>query len=135
VVDNYPFSEHDVLSAELSRPGARVADQPDVSLPARASGNLIVPSHDESGGTSLHVGGPGSVTFRVPQSQLVKAYGTRNDGRWTVMMMRPLSVASADGVTLTPGERVSIALAVWDGAHKDRDGQKLITIWHDLKLE
>jgi DMSO reductase family type II enzyme heme b subunit len=113
-----------------------MADQPDVSLPARASGNQIVPTNDESGGTSLHVGGPGSVTFRVPQSQLVKAHGTWANGRWTTVLTRSLAVASAaDGVTLVPGERASIALAVWDGAHKDRDGQKSITIWHDLKVE
>ena len=90
VVDLYPFSETVVAGAELTRPGARMADQPDVSLPARASGNLIVPRGDESGGTSLHVGGPGSVTFRIPQSQLVRAHGTWTSGRWTVVMTRSL---------------------------------------------
>jgi len=136
VVDVYPFSESVVASAELDRPGARMADQPDVSLPARASGNLIVPTSDESGGSSLHVGGPGSVTFRIPQSQLVQAHGTWADGSWTTVMTRSLSVASgADGVSLAPGERASVAFAVWDGSHDDRDGQKSVTIWQDLELE
>lgn len=68
IVDIYPFSEKVVTSPELDREGARTADQPDISLPARASGNAIVPTGDASGATSLTVGGPGSVTFRIPRS-------------------------------------------------------------------
>jgi DMSO reductase family type II enzyme heme b subunit len=84
----------------------------------------------------LTAAGPGSVTFRVPTSQLVQARGEWRDGRWTVVMTRTLGVASeVEGVSLTPGERVSIAFAVWDGNQRDRDGQKLITIWNDLVLE
>lgn len=137
VVDQYPFSEEGVVKGpELSRPGARMADQPDISLPARASGNQIVPKNDKSGGSSLHVGGPRTVTFRVPQSQLVHAHGTWKDGHWTVVMMRSLSVPSADdGISLEPGARASVAFAVWDGMHRDRDGQKSITIWQDLEIE
>jgi DMSO reductase family type II enzyme heme b subunit len=112
-----------------------MADQPDVSLPARASGNSIVPVSDESGGTSLTVGGPGSVTFRVPQSQLARARGTWSNGRWSVLMTRSLAVSPEEGVSLEPGSRASVAFAVWDGSHRDRDGQKLITIWHDLDIE
>jgi DMSO reductase family type II enzyme heme b subunit len=138
VFDVLPFSETVVASAEMNRPGARHADQPDISLPARATGNQIVPTSDESGGSSLHAGGPRTITFRVTQSQLVEARGTWSDGRWTVVMMRPLSVPSADdpgAPGLEPGGRASIAFAVWDGLHQDRDGQKSITIWQDLEIE
>jgi DMSO reductase family type II enzyme heme b subunit len=137
VVDIYPFSETVVSRAELGRAGARMADQPEISLPARASGNLITPnSNDESGGTSLHVAGPRTVTFRVPQSQMVRAKGTWSDGRWIVVMTRALSLPSEDdGVPLEPGGSASVAFAVWDGSHADRNGQKSVTIWQDLKLE
>jgi DMSO reductase family type II enzyme heme b subunit len=51
-------------------------------------------------------------------------------------MTRSLAVASADdGVSLEPGGKASVAFAVWDGAHHDRDGQKSITIWQDLELQ
>ncbi|MCC7476128.1 MAG: c-type cytochrome [Pirellulales bacterium] len=136
VADVYPFSEKGVAGTELSRPGARMADQPDISLPARATGNQIVPRSEGSGGSSLQVGGPRTVTFRIPKSQLVVAQGEWKDGRWTVVMTRPLAVPSAEeGLSLEPGGRASVALAVWDGAHADRDGQKSITIWQDLELE
>jgi DMSO reductase family type II enzyme heme b subunit len=136
VVDRFPFSETVVASAEINRPGARRADQPDISLPARASGNPIVPSNTESGASTLTVGGPGSVTFRLPKNQSVRAIGEWKDGRWAVVMTRSLEVgAEASGVALDPGSKASIAFAIWDGAQKDRDGKKLITIWHDLVLE
>jgi DMSO reductase family type II enzyme heme b subunit len=136
VVDQFPFSETVVASAELDRDGARTADQPEISLPARASGNAITPTDDPSGASSLAVGGPGTVTFRIPRSQLVEARGQWNEGRWSVVMTRKLSVASpSDGVSLEPGGRASVAFAVWDGSQQDRDGKKLITIWQDIELE
>lgn len=136
VVAVFPFSEVGVTSVELDRPGARIADQPDISLPARAVSNQIVPRADGTSASTLQVGGVGSVTFRAPRSQIVRAYGTWQDGRWTVVMRRPLSVSSSnDGISLGRGKRASAAFAVWDGSHRDRDGQKLITIWQDLELE
>ena len=51
-------------------------------------------------------------------------------------MRRSLSVASPDdGVALVPGQTASVAFAVWDGAHRDRNGQKQVSIWQDLVLE
>jgi len=135
VVDRYPFSEKAAVTAEFNRPGTKSEQQPDISLPARASGNPIVPDGKHTA-SALTTGGPGSATFRMPKSQLVTAHGTWSDGQWTVVMTRRLKVESEDdGVSLEPGERVSAAFAVWDGAHRDRDGQKLISIWQDLELE
>jgi hypothetical protein len=136
VVDVYPFHESAVSSADFDRPEAKDGGQPDVSLPARAVGNLLSAPATDSAGTALTAGGPSTVTFRLPQSQLVQSQGVWSDGRWTVVMRRALAVENeADGLTLTPGERVSIAFAVWDGNQRDRDGKKLVTIWQDLELE
>ncbi len=134
VVDIYPFSEDAVDTAESDRPGALTVEQPDISLPARAVGNPIVPTAGESGGSTLTAGGPGSVTFRIPTNALVEARGQWIDGRWTVVMTRPLSVDPNGGVSLAPGCRASVAVAVWDGSQRDRDGKKLVTIWQDLML-
>jgi len=81
-------------------------------------------------------GGPGTSTFRPPTSQHVHAVGQWHEGRWTVVMTRPLVLDSPDdGVSLAPRDKASVAFAVWDGAAQDRDGRKLITIWQDLVLE
>lgn len=136
VVDVYPFSEAGVTVAELDRAGARMEEQPGISLPARAVGNRIMPDGDKNGGSSLQVAGPRTVTFRIPQSEIVQAHGEWADGRWTVVMTRALLPSSeSEGMSLRPGEAASIAFAVWDGSHADRNGQKSITIWQDLVLE
>jgi complex iron-sulfur molybdoenzyme family reductase subunit gamma len=74
------------------------------------------------------------VTFRIPANALVEARGEWQDGRWAVVMTRPLAIDPNGGVSLAPGARASMALAVWDGSKRDRDGKKLVTIWQDLLL-
>jgi DMSO reductase family type II enzyme heme b subunit len=137
VVDVYPFSEQAVSTAEYDRPGTKLAAQPEVSLPALASGNQIVPAEGAGGSSELAGAGPGTVTFRLPQNQFVSAHGQWKDNRWMVVMTRQLALpdSAGGGITLEPGGTASIAFALWDGSHSDRDGQKLITMWQDLSLE
>ena len=79
-------------------------------LPALAVLNQIVPMLARNGGgSSLMAGGPGSMTFRPPIDQQVEAKGRWNDGRWTVVLRRPLDPKDGGGVKLEPGARVSAA--------------------------
>lgn len=136
VVDIYPFHEKGAETAEFSRPGARLVNQPPVSLPAVAVGNQIAIGKSSRPASSLGAIGPGSTTFHIPQNQLVDAHGTYRDGTWLVVLKRPLAVTgSGTGVSLAPGQTASISFAVWDGTKRDRNGQKLVSIWQDLKLE
>ncbi len=134
-VDIYPLSEPQVDTAELDRPGSQPEAQPAESLPAVAAGNQIVPDGQRHA-SGLAAAGPGSLTFRLPKSQIVQAHGEYQDGRWTVQMVRDLVPPTGDdAVALTGGQPTSVAFAVWDGAHHDRDGQKLISIWQELRLQ
>jgi mono/diheme cytochrome c family protein len=136
VVDIYPLSEQQVAVAEFDREGTKLANQPDYSLPAVAAGNQISRHPATSGASNLTGNGPGSTTFRMPRSQHVVARGTWNDGRWSVLMTRPLKLSSpSDGVMLAAGDTLSAAFAVWDGSQSDRDGKKLISIWQDFVLD
>src|SRR5262249_48969144 len=105
-------------------------------FPPRAVGNLNAadPARGFTG-SSIEARGFGSSTMRPRVSQQVSARGSRQDGRWTVVLRRPLAVNGDGGIPLAPGDKLSIAFAVWDGAAGDRNGQKLVSIWHDLKLE
>jgi hypothetical protein len=137
VVDLYPFSEKVVDTAEFARPGTKTAQQPDLTFPAQAVGNQVVRSAPHpTGGSSLTAGGPGSTTFRFVKSQMVSASGRWSQGRWSVLLRRSLSVPSPDdGIGLAAGQTASVAFAVWDGEHRDRNGQKQVSIWQDLVLE
>lgn len=102
---------------------------------AQAAGNQNVPNGTGNSASSLTAGGFGSTTFRPKLSQSVSASAQYGNGRWSVVLRRPLAVPAGEGVTLEPGSRSSIVFAIWDGQAKDRNGQKLISIWHDLVVE
>jgi hypothetical protein len=129
-VDQYPFEQKAADSRVHS-----TDRQPREFLTAAAAGNpRSDPSHVLPG-SNLHAKGFGSLTFRPRVSQLTSAHGSWKDGRWTVVLRRPLQVPPDAGLELSGGNSYSIAFAVWDGAARDRDGQKLVSIWHDLDLK
>ncbi len=129
-VDMYPFEQE----GNGSRPHA-TQNQLREFITAWAAGNL---RSDPTGGlpaNSLRAKGFGTLTMMPRVSQVVSGKGSWSDGRWTIVLHRPLEVSSDAGVQLTPGDKLSFAIAVWDGAARDRNGQKLVSIWHDLELE
>lgn len=102
---------------------------------ARAAGNPQADPERGFTGSSLQAKGFGTATMRPKVSQHVSATGDWMNGRWTVVLRRPLQVPPESGLPLAPGTKLSMAFALWDGAASDRNGQKLVSIWHDLKLE
>lgn len=130
VVDMYPF--------EKPGEGARAHPtdrQPREFLTAWAAGNLRSdPTHPPES-THLQAKGFGSTTMRPKTSQVVQASGEYNDRRWTVVLRRPLKIAADAGLEIATGDAFSIAFALWEGSVRDRNGQKLVSIWHDLKIE
>jgi DMSO reductase family type II enzyme heme b subunit len=136
VVDSYPITETVVANAEFDRPGTRTSAQAKLTLPALAAGNQIVPDGQQKAGAALEGVGPGTLTFRLPRSQIVQSQAQWRDGRWQVMFSRAMQLPDGEaGLSLSPGTHVSAAFALWNGSRRDRDGQKLITIWQDLLLE
>jgi mono/diheme cytochrome c family protein len=126
-LDDYPFDMPQYL--KLAKGGL-----PDFRT-ARAAGNPLASSDRSQSASNLAAKGFGSTTFRPKASQQVTATAAWQDGRWTVVLRRPLQVGAEDGLSFAAGEACSIAFAIWDGAARDRNGQKLVSIWHDLKIE
>ncbi len=110
-------------------------DQENPFVTARTAGNLLA---DPARGVAVESAAArrfGSLSFLPKPSQNVVATATWSDGKWTVILKRSLAGSSEDELSLEPGDRVSVAFAVWDGAARDRDGQKLVSIWNDLLIE
>jgi hypothetical protein len=124
--DEYPFDTPVYRELAQGRP------LPDF-VTARVVGNPLA-TRDVDGANQTSKGF-GTLTFRPKTSQVVVTDATWNDGRWTVTMQRPLVVKTDDGLPLAGGRRYSVAFAIWDGSARDRGPQKLITLWHDLRLE
>jgi mono/diheme cytochrome c family protein len=129
-VDLYPFEQ----PGGGPRPHA-TERQPREFITAWAAGNLRSDPTQPFPGNSLQARGFGSLTMQPRVSQLVSASAQWQNGRWTVVLRRPLGISPEAGISLSPGDNLSIAFAIWDGAAGDRNGQKLVSIWHDLHLE
>jgi DMSO reductase family type II enzyme heme b subunit len=128
-VDQYPFEQ------ETKGPRAHATErQPREFLSGWAAGNQRSDPGRILPGSNLEAKGFGSLTLRPRVSQVTSAHGTWKDGRWTVVLRRAMQVPGEAGLVLGEGDHCSIAFAVWDGAARDRDGQKLVSIWHDLDL-
>lgn len=74
-----------------------------------------------------------SVIASPAQLPRLKSTASYEDGRWTLVVQRPLSPASPEGsAALTAGNFNAIAFAVWDGAN---DNARAVSPWVDLVLQ
>lgn len=127
-MDEYPFQK--AVGGFTDKKGP-----PPDFMTARAAGNQNANADRSLSAANLIARGFGSTTFRPKPSQLVAAKSRYADGHWTVILTRPLEAKAEDGISLPVGQNTKVAFAVWDGQAQDRNGQKAITIWHDLKIE
>lgn len=129
-VDEYQLEE----KGDGPRPHATTR-QNKAFLSGFAAGNLRSDPTRGIAGSVNQAKGFGTLTLLPRPSQTVIAKGTWTDGRWSVVLRRPLEVSADAGLQLAVGDKLSIAFAIWDGAARDRNGQKLVSIWHDLEIE
>lgn len=128
-VDQYPFAGS---AAGLQ---ARPEDYAERSyLPALEAGNPLASGIHRTSVESLIAGGFGSLTSLPDDYQSVHGYGEWAAGKWRVIFGRQLSSQRAEEVSFTPGNAYSIAFAVWDGAHQERNGQKSTSQWVSIQL-
>ena len=122
----------------------RFADAVAVQLPAEATARPPVTMGstdnrvnvwywDGSGATQeLLAGGPGTTTQFAEST--VRTNATHTDGRWQVVLSRPLSAASENRTAVPTDADMDIALAVWNGSNMERSGQKAVSEWYYLAL-
>lgn len=103
-------------------------------LTARAAGNpMALPRR--SAVENLNAAGLGTLTSQPPEAQVVKGQGRWADGRWQVVIVRALRTGNPRDAQFEPGLTTRVAFAVWDGAQRDRDGQKAVSVWQRLLIE
>jgi len=102
-------------------------------LTGKAAGNLVSDLSGKQAAESLLARGVGTLR-RCPEGPTVESRGAWASGSWSVVLRRALADPDPDGVPFTPGRKVSIAFAAWNGSDQDRNGIKSVTIWHELVL-
>lgn len=86
----------------------------------------------DAGSEELLAGGAGTTT---PFEQTaVNASATYDDGRWTVVLSRPVAADATNRTTLAVERDVDVAFAAWNGSEMERSGRKSVSEWYHFPL-
>jgi len=113
---------------------ALVGDLAEESLTARAVGNTTALPVRPRGAEALMAQGFGTVGPRDSATSSWTARGVWKEGYWDVVFSRSMNAEIAGEPALSPGLSAFLALAVWDGAFSDRNGQKSVSVWHRVEV-
>ncbi len=74
----------------------------------------------------------GFSTLTTQAHQDVDGKGNWSNNRWSVVFKRALKTKDSNDTQFT-GSKASIAIAIWNGGNKERNGQKAVTQWQTLQ--
>ncbi len=99
--------------------------------PGRATGNILSDaSMRKSSVEDLNAEGFSTLTTQAHQD--VDGKGNWNNNRWAVVFKRSLSTSDNNDTQFKSG-KAPMAIAIWNGQNKERNGQKAVTQWHELR--
>ena len=101
-------------------------------LPAVAIGNPMSQIHRETPVEQAIAEGFG--TLSTQKQQDARARGAYENGRWTVVITRPLDTGDSADALLAVGEKTGINFAVWDGDEGDVSGRKSYSMFTPLLI-
>jgi mono/diheme cytochrome c family protein len=82
----------------------------------------------------LNAEGFGTLTPQPQTKQNVLGKGVWRDGKWQIVFYRALDSLNKWDIKFKSKQPVLIAFAVWDGAHQDRNGRKVVSMWQRFHL-
>lgn len=74
-------------------------------------------------------------TLTTQEHQNAHGRGEWRDGKWMVMLTRPLVTKDKQDPVLKLGETTSMAFALWEGGHQDVGSRKNYAMWTPFVLE
>jgi len=83
----------------------------------------------------LNAAGFGTLTVQSLEDQQVEGKGMWQDGRWTVVFVRELDTGSSFDAHFEKVGQKLIAVALWDGALKEKNAHKRVSFWQELKFK
>jgi len=99
--------------------------------PGRSTGNMLSDaSLRVSPVEDLNAEGFSTLTTQAHQD--VKGSGNWSNNRWSVVFKRSLTNGDANDTQFKTG-KTPMAIAVWNGQNKERNGQKGVTQWNELQ--
>jgi len=99
--------------------------------PGRYTGNLLSDASKRvSAVEDLNAEGFSTLTSQAHQD--VDGKGNWNNNRWVVVYKRSLSSGDSNDTQFS-GSKTPMAIAIWNGNNKERNGQKAVTQWNELR--
>ena len=96
----------------------------------RATGNILSDAAMRvSSVEDLNAEGFSTLTTQAHQD--VDGEGNWRNNRWAVVFKRSLTTGDSNDAQLSGG-KASMAIAIWNGQNKERNGQKAVTQWNTL---
>jgi mono/diheme cytochrome c family protein len=131
-IDSYP----NFLRSPVEQPtrNALTLDSDPTYVTGWGAGNIVSNPTSTSASEDLTAEGFGTLRARPRVDESVDAVGVYSTGSYRVVFRRALAPSGPDGVSFRPGDRGSVAFAVWNGSAGDRDGKKSVTIWQELVI-
>lgn len=136
VKDAYPNMAVDVYQFDYPVQGTgteKTQQEKDIFIPGKAAGNPLSVPHKE---IIEELSAEGSGTLKSMLIENTTGEGEWRNGEWTVVIRRPLAVDDPGSVRFTPGEKMPVAIAVWEGGRRESAGRKSVSpAWAEVKVE
>lgn len=110
----------------------KTQEEKSLFIPGRAAKNPVSYPGKEVV-EELTSSGPGTITH-------LDLYNTTGEARWendqwTVLFRRPLRVDDRGSVKFTPGEKMPVAFAIWEGSFRETGGRKAVSpAWAEVEV-
>ncbi|MEK6776785.1 MAG: ethylbenzene dehydrogenase-related protein [bacterium] len=132
----YPNMTSDIYTFDYSVKGKgtdKTQQEKEIFIPGRAANNPLSFPHKEIV-EELSAEGPGTLTSKNIEN--TRGVAEWKNGTWTVLFVRPLAVNDASSVQFRIGEKMPLAIAVWEGGHLEVGGRKAVSpSWAEVKVE
>ena len=106
---------------------------PVIFRPAEAVGNQLASRSRSTPIERLYAEGFGELESR--ESVDAVGWGQWQEGKWKVIITRPLVSEDPLNSQLEPGQPTTLAIAAWDGGNQEVDGKKSVSSWLILEVE
>lgn len=106
-------------------------EEADRFFPARKAGNPV--AYPNTGAVqNLVARAFGTLTPAADQA--VQGLGKHDGNKWIVVIVRPFASANPDLTAFQVGDTTDMAVAVWNGSQRDRNGQKAVSQFMRLSI-
>ena len=105
----------------------------EVQMLVAGAGYGLSPRHREALGLNEEPISP--IELLPPETQVAVARAVYGDGKWRVVIIRPMGSTYELVPSFAPGKTTYVAFAQWDGSRGERGGNKVTSGWVTIRFE